>query len=254
MKQVVVNSLLTTYEDEGIGRPTIIFLHGWGGDRLSLKPLWEKLSGYHRTLSLDLPGFGSSQLPTQDWKVKDFAKHVSSFLEKVGVKDDYTLVGHSFGGRVILSGVGGGLLHPTQVVLIDSAGVAERPKRNSGYVALAKTGKAVLSLPGLKGLQKSARKKLYQSIGNNDYIEAGSMQKVFTNTIGEDLSSQAAKVAVPTLLIWGEKDAETPLSEGRKLASLVAGSKLEVLPGLGHFPFDEDAPAVFELIEGALKR
>lgn len=254
MKQVVVNSLLTAYEDVGVDNPAIIFLHGWGGDRLSLKPLWTKLSSSYRTLSLDLPGFGSSQLPPKDWKVGDYSSHVAAFVEKVGITDSYVLVGHSFGGRVIIKGVGEGVLSPAKTILIDAAGVAQRSKRNAGYAAMAKTGKAVLSLPGLKGLQAKARRKLYGSIGSTDYLEAGGMQKVLTNTISEDLSTQAAKVVTPTLLIWGEKDTETPLSEGQKLVSLMAGSKLEVLPGLGHFPFDEDATAVARLIERFLKQ
>lgn len=253
MKQVVVNSLLTTYEDEGTGKPAIIFLHGWGGGRYSLKPLWSKLSAHHRVLSLDFPGFGSSQTPPQDWTVSNFSSHVSIFLEKVGVEDNYVLIGHSFGGRVILSGVGGGQLKPTKIVLIDAAGVADRPRSNVGYAAMAKAGKGLLSLPGLKGLQVTARKKLYKSIGNTDYLEAGSMQKVFTNTISEDLSPQAAKVSASTLLIWGENDTETPLSEGKKLAELISRSKLKVLPGLGHFPFDEDASAVLGLVERFLE-
>ena len=253
MKQVVVNSLLTAYEGEGTGKPAVVFLHGWGGDRYSLKPLWTKLSEDYRALSLDLPGFGSSQTPPQDWTVSDFSNHVSTFLEKVGVADSYVLVGHSFGGRVILRGVGGGQLKPTKIILIDAAGVADRQRRNVGYAVLAKAGKGLLSLPGLKGLQVAARRKLYKSIGSTDYLEAGSMQKVFTNTISEDLSAQAVRVSTPTLLIWGENDTETPLSEGKKLAKLISGSKLEVLPGLGHFPFDEDASAVLALVERFLE-
>lgn len=253
MKQVVVNSLLTTYEDEGTGKPAIVFLHGWGGGRYSLQPLWSKLSAHHRVLSLDFPGFGSSQTPPQDWTVSDFSNHVLSLLEKVGVADNYALIGHSFGGRVILSGAGHNVLQPSKIVLIDAAGVADRSRGNVGYAMMAKAGKGLLSLPGLKGLQVKARRKLYKGIGNTDYLEAGSMQKVFTNTISEDLSAQAAKISAPTLLIWGENDTETPLSEGKKLAKLISGSKLKVLSGLGHFPFDEDASAVLGLVERFLE-
>ena len=53
-----------------------------------------------------------------------------------------------------------------------------------------------------------------------------------------------AAIAVPTALIWGEKDSVTPIGQGRRLNALIRGSSLDVLPDVGHIPHIE-APAAF---------
>jgi pimeloyl-ACP methyl ester carboxylesterase len=52
--------------------------------------------------------------------------------------------------------------------------------------------------------------------------------------------SNIAKLAVPTLLIWGDKDTITPLWQGEKLKNIISSSSLNVLTGLGHIPQIED--------------
>jgi pimeloyl-ACP methyl ester carboxylesterase len=106
--------------------------------------------------------------------------------------------------------------------------------RNKALKVVAKTGKAVLSIPGLKKLQKPLRKKLYDKAGNSDYLTAGPLKEIYQKTIKQDLSSEAAKITQPTLLIWGSHDTETPLTDGEQLAGLINDSRLEVLDG-SHF-------------------
>jgi alpha/beta hydrolase fold len=42
------------------------------------------------------------------------------------------------------------------------------------------------------------------------------------------------RIAVPTLLIWGEMDARSPLSVARQFENAVPDAKLVVIPGAGH--------------------
>ena len=48
-----------------------------------------------------------------------------------------------------------------------------------------------------------------------------------------------SRIQAPTLLIWGEQDTVTPLSEGRTIQSAIAGAKLEVIPAVGHLCYLE---------------
>jgi pimeloyl-ACP methyl ester carboxylesterase len=52
-------------------------------------------------------------------------------------------------------------------------------------------------------------------------------------------------LTLPTLVIWGDRDATTPLAQGRRLAQLIAGAELAIMPGIGHMPQIED-PAQFD--------
>jgi len=52
--------------------------------------------------------------------------------------------------------------------------------------------------------------------------------------------SRYAKLAVPTMVLWGAKDSITPIAQGQDLVRLIPGARLEVLPMAGHIPAIED--------------
>jgi pimeloyl-ACP methyl ester carboxylesterase len=54
---------------------------------------------------------------------------------------------------------------------------------------------------------------------------------------------------LPTLLIWGEEDRIIPVAHGRAAHDAVPGSRLEVLPGVGHFPHVESPAAVVDILD-----
>ena len=49
-----------------------------------------------------------------------------------------------------------------------------------------------------------------------------------------------AKLAIPTMVLWGAKDSITPIAQGQDLVHLIPGARLEVLPMAGHIPAIED--------------
>ena len=54
---------------------------------------------------------------------------------------------------------------------------------------------------------------------------------------------------LPTLLIWGDQDRIIPVAHGYATHAAVPGSRLEVLPGVGHFPHVESPTAVVEILD-----
>ena len=54
---------------------------------------------------------------------------------------------------------------------------------------------------------------------------------------------------LPTLLIWGEQDRIIPVAHGYAAHEAVPGSRLEVLPGVGHFPHVEAPTAVVDILD-----
>src|SRR3989338_7696853 len=126
MKAAIVNNLAVEYIDEGKG-PILFLLHGWGDNLHTFDSLLAKLSASFRVVRLDLPGFGGSEAPEESWGVEEYAYFVKSFIEKLGIPS-YIIIGHSFGGRIAIKGVGIGLLKPQKVVLISAAGLATNRK------------------------------------------------------------------------------------------------------------------------------
>lgn len=247
--QVIVNKLLVNYTDQGKGR-AVVLLHGWGASLDNFAELVATLSTNHRVIAIDFPGFGGSEQPGEAWGVGEYARFVAATLEKLKVAKVFALVGHSFGGRVIIKGISDGVLQPKKVVLIGSAGVKHSDSaRNLAYKSIAKGGKAILSLPGLKKLAAPAKRKLYERAGSSDYLQSGDMKETFLKTINEDLSDEAEDVLQPTLLVWGDQDQEAPLADGQYFHSVMPNSELHVVRGAGHFVHNEHPDKVTRLVE-----
>jgi len=247
--KVLVKGQLVEYSDKGNGR-VIVLLHGWGSSLKSFTDLSKHLESNYRVVSLDFPGFGGSPQPLQDWGVGEYSDFVHDFLEKLKINKPYVLAGHSFGGRVIIKGIHAGALSSEKVVLIDSAGV--RPSDNARkliFKFIAKSGKAITSLPVLKLLRPALRNKLYATAGSTDYLDSGTMKNIFVKTIDEDLLPFVSSIKQPTLLIWGEKDQITPLSEAESLLGQLADARISIIPGAGHYSYVDNSPAFIKAMD-----
>ena len=245
--KIIVQNLATEYLDEGVGQ-VLLFLHGWQDNFHTFDSLASLLSPTRRVIRLDLPGFGKSEVPKESWNLDNYVQFVKEFIEKLDIKV-YALVGHSFGGRIAIKGEATKNLQAQKIILIGSAGIAKnRTFRNSLLKILAKIGGLITYIPPLIFWRKALRKRMYGFIGS-DYLNTGKLKETFLKIISEDLSASARKITTPTLLIWGESDTETPLSDGKQLAGLIADSKLKVISGAGHFVHKEKSQEVAKLVQ-----
>jgi pimeloyl-ACP methyl ester carboxylesterase len=223
-------------------------LHGWQDSLRTFDPLVPDLARHFRVLRLDLPGFGKSQVPPAAWVLSDYVDTVKAFLSKLSVQAD-VLVGHSLGGRVLIKGIASGGLESRRLVLLASAGIGKSNSlRNRAFKVVAKTGKFLTAMPPLSFARKPLRQRLY-SAAHSDYLSAGELKATFVNIVNEDLRTAAGAVKLPTLLIWGDRDTETLLLDGRLLNRLIKGSKLEIIHGAGHFLQHEEPGEVAKLIK-----
>ena len=243
--KVIVDGLMTEYVEYGKGK-VILFLHGWGSNMAVFNDLIKFTMcdrGDIRAVALNLPGFGGTDRPSTGWGVGEYAEFVAKFIKKLGLKDIYAIVGHSFGGRIMLKGVGEGQLSANKLVFMGSAGV--KPPISTRRKML-KLGKPLAKLPGFKNLAAKMR--------SSDYAAAsGVMREVFKNVIGEDLTGYMPKIKQPSLLIWGENDTETPVSDSEIFAAKIPGSTLHVVQGAGHYAFLDQPYKVARLMTEFLK-
>ncbi len=231
--QIVVYGLLTNYGRTGKGK-TLVILHGWGDSSVSWAALTHELSKNFEVVVPDLPGFGGSEQPREAWGLDDYANFIAVFLKKLNIKDIYALIGHSNGGAVAIRGLTAGKLDAEKLVLLASAGIrGEYKGRVKALRYITKAGKA-LTTPLPKSAKDKLRRRVYKSVGS-DMLVAEHMQATFKKIVIDDIREDAAKLDVPTLLIYGEADEQTPVRYGELLHELIGGSTLEVLPGAGHF-------------------
>lgn len=87
----------------------VLFLHGWGANIKVFDRLMETVSKKYCAAALDLPGFGESEEPSEPWSVDDYVGFVIKFTRETGLSP-VALVGHSFGGRLMIKLLAGGLM------------------------------------------------------------------------------------------------------------------------------------------------
>lgn len=242
--EIEINNLKINYIKEGPETKTnILFLHGWGTSAESFRPVIKEMAKKFTTYAIDFPGFGSSEQPPTTYAVEDYSKIVLEFINRLNL-DNVILVGHSFGGRVIIKLVGKLGYKPKKIILVDSAGI--KPKRTLKYsikVGIFKLAKNLAKLFLGKKKGQELIDKYKNKAGSTDYKNADSvMKEVFKNVVNEDLTEYLPNIKTPTLLIWGELDQDTPLSDAQKMKQLIDNAGLVVIKGAGHFSFLNNLP------------
>jgi pimeloyl-ACP methyl ester carboxylesterase len=240
------------YGNTGYYGKTVVMIHGWGDTLDTFELLQREVGKEYGVISLDLPGFGKSSPPNKPWHLDDYAKIIASFLEKKGRKHTYCFIGHSNGCAILIRGLATGVLEADKLVLMASAGIRDQEKTKKSTLKLAtKSGKVASSiLP--KGVRSSLRKKYYDAIGS-EMLLFPELEQTFKNVVGQDIQEDAAKLTLPTLIIYGEDDTVTPPKYGGMLHNLIQGSKLEIVEQAGHFVHRDAPDDTANLIKDFLK-
>lgn len=247
-----IAGLDTYYTLEGSGR-TVVLLHGWGTSSQSLQGVASALAPGFRVLAPDLPGFGWSDPPPEAWGSAEYAEHVGRLLDEVA-PGPVALLGHSNGGRVALRLAAAQPGRVTRLVLVASAGI--RPRRGARYHALVgvtKLLKGVARVPGLGRLGGRLSVRWRERIGSRDYKAAGRMRPTLVRLVNEDLSPVLAAIQAPTLILWGDQDREVGRAAVLAMASGIGGARLQVFPGAGHFPLEDQPQPFYRALEGFLR-
>ncbi|MBO4433479.1 MAG: alpha/beta hydrolase [Clostridia bacterium] len=178
------------------------------------------------------------------------------FLSFVGVNAGKAVfIGHSHGGRVILSLAGNGKINPSKIVLLDSAGiVAEKTPRQKRRAKNFKRIKRLLTLPVIKNFSGGLLDKARRHYGSADYNAAPQvLRNTMVSLVNTDLRDVIGNIKCPTLLIWGEKDTDTPLSSAGIIEERIADCGLCVIEGTGHFSFIEKPYKVYAILRSFIK-
>lgn len=153
--------------------------------------------------------------------------------------NDVVLVGHSFGGRVAIKFASRYSRLLEKVVLVDSAGI--KPRRKIGYYLKVLRHKLLNLL------------EVPHTAGSADYRKLnGAMRQTFKNIVNEDLSLLVRKITLPVLLIWGDKDKETPIYMAKKLYKSLGNPALIIFRGAGHYSYLDRPDEFYMLLKSYL--
>ena len=230
---------------------TILILHGWGSCAKNWSQVKELLENQGCKVYVpNLPGFGEALPPTKPWTISDYAEWLSDFCEENGLSQVF-LLGHSFGGSIAVKF---SVKYPEKVrklILVDSAGIRKKRLKKEIQKTVAHFLNKFSFLPLYDLMRKIAYRTLFC---HSDYLLTdGVMKQTYLNVIKEDISEVFSQIAVPTLLVWGEKDGITPLRHAYFMKEKIPGAKLEIIPNVKHNPHFEAPEILAEKILNFLK-
>jgi len=204
-----------------------------------MKPLGKLLASSAQVRLVDLPGFGQSDAPNDVWDTFQYADRLVADLDEQQISQ-VDVVGHSFGGKVALSMA---IRYPERVrrlVVMGTSGFRSCIPwhRRSRALLLKWLGRILRTLDAVVG-SNYYRDWFISRYASVDYKNAGELRPILVKSIHDDLTAELERILCPTLILWGDKDQETPISIAHHLNKHIVDSRLVVHPGKGHLLFQD---------------
>lgn len=269
LHHVTIHGHDVTYRKGGEGS-AILLIHGMAGSSRTWKEVTELLVPNHTVIAPDLLGHGESAKPMGDYSLGAFASGLRDLMGVIDV-DRCTVVGQSLGGGVAMQLA---YQHPELVerlVLVCSGGLG----REVSWLL------RLLTLPGAELIMPVIMPRVVADTGNgvNRFLHRrgiraphlGEMWRAYASLSGAenrgaflrtlravvDPGGQSVSAldriylasAMPTMIIWGENDPIIPIEHGYAAHETIAGSRLEIMQGCGHFPHVEEPFRFAELLQ-----
>jgi len=233
----VLNILEVGTSNYNNGRPTLVFLHYFGGSSLAWTEVIASLSNEYHCVAPDLRGFGASDASAESYAIEDYADDIQELIALLEL-ENFALVGHSMGGKFAL------------------ALAARNPKNLQSLILLAP------SPPSPEPIPDDERKLLLTAYGNRcaatemvcraagGKLPAEIFERAVTDNLRSsqaawrawlesesrrDVSSDIKKINVPVLVAAGEKDEMmTAKLLKREIVRRIENARLVVVPEVKH--------------------
>jgi len=245
-----------TYVDLGEGDgPPILFLHGLGGNWQNWLENLPRAAQERRTIALDLPGFGTSPMPSEEISISLYARLVDELLERLGI-GSAVIVGNSMGGFVSADLA---INYPARVerlVLAAAAGISvttlrRRPTltffRVNGLISAVTLARshAVIARPRLRHALLSTVIRHPSRLRADVLLEimpgsnAPGFMPALEALLDYDFTDRLDEVGCPTLLVWGREDILVPVADAEEFERRLPDAHKVVFDETGHMPMLE---------------
>jgi pimeloyl-ACP methyl ester carboxylesterase len=237
---VLANGLEIAYERAGAGAP-LVFVHGAASDRRMWRPQLTALADEFTVVAWDEPGAGGSSDLPPGFGLADYANSLAALIEALALGPAH-VAGLSWGGTVAQELY---RRHPGLVatlILVDtyagwkgSLPEQEVRARIAGMRRMLAAPAEAFdpTLPGLFAGEPPAEfVPLLEQVAADVRPESLEVQLVLMAEI--DQRDLLPRITVPTLLIWGELDARSPVGVARQFEHAIPDAKLVLIPSCGH--------------------
>jgi pimeloyl-ACP methyl ester carboxylesterase len=235
------------------------------GSSSTWRAVLPQLAAHHRVVAPDLLGHGESAKPRGDYSLGAFAVWLRDLLDELGI-DRVTLVGHSLGGGVAMQFVHQHPEYCERLVLIGSGGLgpdvgwtlrvlsapgAEVLLPIIAPPAAVTAGNRVRSWLSALGIQRAAADEMWAAYSSlTDHHTRSAFLRTLRAVVdyrGQTVSALSRlhfASGLPVLLMWGAQDPIIPADHAHAAHEAFPGSRLVILPEVGHYPHVEAPTAV----------
>ena len=251
-----ININYEIFNDSANGNKPLLLLHGWMARIEAMAPIYQYFQKNRKVIVLDFPGQGGKSDTLKDvWGVPEYGEMVKALIDELNIQG-CDVIGHSFGGRVIiyLSSKYKDLFN--KIVLTDAAGV--KPKKSIKKlfkIYSYKIAKFFMKLVTPKEKYEEKLAEMRKKRGSSDYamLTSDVMRGTFNKVINLDLTNKLKEIEQSTLLVWGENDTDTPLYMAKIMEKHIKDSGIVVLENAGHFSYLDNPKKYLIVVENFLK-
>lgn len=247
---VTVEGIPISYFDGGDPEAeAIVLLHGFTADKRIFVRFSGRLMSTYRVLIPDLPGHGQTPFrPGLGYSAPDQARRVAAMLDALGVSRAH-VYGNSMGGFIAAHLALGYAERTASVGLSDAAGVHGRMPSQLDQLVTAGDNPFLFDSP--TGFSRLYPMTMHRAPFNPAPARAGLARdyadrraeyaEIFadfqdSHPLGD---AELARIRVPTLVVWGERDRLIDVSAAHLLHRGIPGAELKVYEDLGHMPMLE---------------
>jgi pimeloyl-ACP methyl ester carboxylesterase len=240
MAVVHARGLEIAYVQAG-GGPPLVFVHGGTDDGRIWQPQLAGLADEFTVVAWDEPGAGRSSDVPADFGLADYADCLAAVIEAVAAGPAH-IAGLSWGGTLVLELYRHRPELAATLILIDTyAGWRGSLPADEVHARIESTRRALAAWPDeldpagagfFAGDPPAEFVPLLAEIAAD--ARPQSLHVVASLIAEADLRAVLGQIAVPTLLIWGEKDVRSPLGVAHQFQEAIPDSELVVIPDCGH--------------------
>ena len=252
------------YVEIGQG-PPVVLVHGLSGCWQNWLENLPHFGRSHRTIALDLPGFGDSPEPSWKIDIPAYGRLLHDFCEKLGVDGNAALIGNSMGGFVATEAV---IEQPGRfehLVLVSAAGITYARARNEPAAMLGRvaqvTGPILARFNRIGLVRPRARQVAFRGLFRypnrlrpellweqvEPALRSPGTADALRALFGYDVRDRLTEIEIPTLIVWGFNDRIVPVQAALSYKRRVPNSRLEIFERTGHLP-QLERPARFNAL------
>jgi pimeloyl-ACP methyl ester carboxylesterase len=243
---------LHVVEDGAPGAPALLLIHGTGACTAWWDPVVPALAGAHRVIRVDLAGHGSSASPASGYDMPAQGRRAGAALDRLGA-GRVTVIGHSMGCMVAtaLAEQRPGKVAALALIDMGPSLDAAIPEGLLVRLLLARfPGRLLWRLRTEATIRKAMRSAftrpvdipgtiIHAALGMTHRALAGTARGSHDYLRQQSLPARLAALGLPVLVIFGTEDARYPSSSAAAYRD-VPGARVQLLPGVGHTPMQED--------------